>query len=1315
GITMDAAVQSESENVTTYRDITQFCYAISEHNERALLELLRRGYDVNATIPPGNPFERFSKKITGLSALHYACQVESEGSIGVLLDNGADFTLKNSSGLTALHYLAQRACELPSKTTEYVLKTESISSQILSAHVKYHVTTNPVNNHGLSHLHIACLKSHLASVKLFLVSSAQINEPIHKDSPILPGFTALHIACRYASLEVVELLMENGTDVHARNKDGLVPLQLIPPRVEELSFLALDRDEFQDDRELYCKLEVDTYGIAPILIQKTIDSETLINQLCIACAKKCIASIHEIIDKGLDINAQTDHGLTALHCAALVDFNVTKLLVERGGDLFSKTTDGITCLDICTWKYGYDTLRLLPFDQRIGKYVIQDGPSWQIAESLQNKTTLKNLLSDDDVAREINTACIASDSPVWPGATPLHLAIIFARKTPFKCKGSDAYDRSNPKNARDLVETLIFHGASMTVKDAKGQTPVHTAFFSKQFGILKMLLDIYDRSLDIRHLISVENAEDKTGLSHLHIACIMGYRDGILLLTRGSSFNKPLKSSVSFSLDSSEPEMLLKSGSTPLHIAAKLKRIGVIKLLACLNADICARDADGSTPIDLIVSNVDFDESELVEIAFLLIYKYCISDSNSESGRVEVSHFRPLGAILDPILFHARHGYGNRHSISRLLQHLDSSGIDENMEFDKLKKVFECLDELFEVVTNGLDSSALVARYTNSLKKMLEKRSKYKLSVRQCFESYSQFMLDHYKCLPSTLLDEESGLTYLHLASAIHMKDGAEMAMKLGCDVNCRLSSESPFFPGSTPLHLAIWGSRKKTSEDYEDGFIEFLLDHGADPTIQDVNGETPLHLADRYSLIQIREFLLHDPSVTQKNLVSKHGRSHFHIACKSTSPEVVETFLEHGADPNELCYVVDDNVWNVLPAEDVPFYFGFTPFHTAYRLEVIEVLLKHGADPKIGDYQGWTALHQAARHGFGADVIETLIRKGGADVNARSVLHLTALDLIVTEKVVHYGGISHLRALLEHGALVNRENFEDSSTLARAFESYDVENFQALVKYGTDLGNLNENKRTALHELFLGHLNDTDEYIMIIEQFCERGIDIDCQDSSKRTPLHTAVINGLDDGIIALLACGADVNMIDCNKCTPFSTLMANIDDIDLEELSSDLKQRISMMARHVRKMQAFNLKVVQQNALLESKCTEICDEESSDNDAERLQLDELKKMKEIVLKENLTLHDVMYMENCQLVGHEVIDQLKSVLSSDDFHTKFPELGGILKLKLRIAQRKKAISLARKSLFLIFRMKIPDACTEIIACCLSNTDLETVVDMMVE
>ncbi|KAJ8675695.1 hypothetical protein QAD02_011481 [Eretmocerus hayati] len=1315
---MDATVQSESENITAYRDIAQFCYAVSEHNERALLELLRRGYDVNATIGPDNPFEGFSKKITGLSALQYASQVESVQSIRVLLDSGADFTLKNLCGSTVLQACVESLGSSLSKIMDYISEGDDVAQLILSAHVKNNVTVNSVNKHGLSHFHIACLVGHEKAMQLFLDSGVQVNAPIYEDSPTLPGYTPLHIASRFGSLGSVKLLVSRGADVHARNRDGLVPLQLIFSRLEDFSYLGLYREYCQNNREFHLELQADTYRIAAILIMETLSSDTLTNKLCIACAKRCPISVREIIDKGMDINASTDFGLTALHCASLVDYDVTKLLLERGADFFLQRRNNPMPVDICTWKYGYDIMKLLPSVQNLAKHINQESQSWRIALALHDNENLKDLLSDNEVVQEIKTACISPDSPVWPGATPFHLVIIFARENPRKPEpNSTSYIQSSPQCVKDLVETLIIHGANVTRQDTSGQTPVHTAFYCKKFGVLNMLLNPYMRSFETRHLTSLENPVDNTGLSHFHIACMMGCKSSVGILIDTALVNEPLRSSLLFSLNSSEPEILFKPGSTPLHIAAKLKRIDAIELLAFVSANICAKDADGSTPIDLIVSNADFDESELIELAVFLVHKYCILNSDSELGSVQVSQFGPLCALLDPILFSVRYSYyGGKTCKGRLMmQHMESGVIDEieKGKLERMKKFFKCLDESKESTSHGSDSNDVVSRYTNCLRRMLENSHKYQVSVRQCFKSYSVLMVDHYKCLSSTLLDDESGLTCLHMTCAIGVKEITEAAIKLGRNVNSRLSSKSPYFPGSTPLHLAIRGCDKESEQEVADGTVKLLLDHGADPTIQDNNGETPLHLADRHGFEEIRDLLLLDERVAKNNLISKYGRSHFHIACSSDQPEVVEKFLQYGADPNELCYAVDNNLWKQLSSEHVPSFFGFTPLHIASKLEVIKVLLKHGANPNIKDYKGWTALHQAARHGFGADVIEILIREGGADVNARSVLHLTPLDLVVTENVEHYGDTSQIRALLEHGALVNRGNFEESSTLARAFESYDVEILQTLVKYATDLGNLNENKRSALHELFSGQLNDTDEYIMVIEQFCKKGFDIDCQDSLKRTPLHTAVENFLNDGIIALLACGADLNMTDCNKCTPFSMLITDIDDIDLGKLSDGVKERILIMARHVRKMQAFKLKVAHQNALLESKYTEICDGKSSDDDAERLQLDELKKMKEVVLEENLTLHDVMYMESFQLVSQVLIDELRPVLSREDFHTTFPELGGILKLKLRIAQRKKAISSARKSLYFILRMRIPETCTDIIASCLSDWDLKTLADMV--
>ncbi|KAJ8675708.1 hypothetical protein QAD02_011494 [Eretmocerus hayati] len=291
----------------------------------------------------------------------------------------------------------------------------------------------------------------------------------------------------------------------------------------------------------------------------------------------------------------------------------------------------------------------------------------------------------------------------------------------------------------------------------------------------------------------------------------------------------------------------------------------------------------------------------------------------------------------------------------------------------------------------------------------------------------------------------------------------------------------------------------------------------------------------------------------------------------------------------------------------------------------------------------------------------------------------------------------------------VNKKNFEACSTLARAIESHDIKLLQILVKYGMDVNDLNEHKRTALHELFMGsrrsYLNNRKGYITSIDELCEKGIDIDCQDSHKQTSLHLTVLNCLEHGTSTLLSSGADINVTDCNGRTPITLLLTG--DIVNEKISE-------MFIKHLRKIRVFKVPIRSQNKALDNEFINHQDPESfNSNIIREFEIsDGLKKMKNIILKENVTLHDIMYMDPHQLIFLVENDALVSVLESKDFHEKFPEFGGILKLKYRIASRKKAINSARKTLYSILKMRIPETCTEIVASCLNNKDLEALAGL---
>lgn len=73
-----------------------------------------------------------------------------------------------------------------------------------------------------------------------------------------------------------------------------------------------------------------------------------------------------------------------------------------------------------------------------------------------------------------------------------------------------------------------------------------------------------------------------------------------------------------------------------------------------------------------------------------------------------------------------------------------------------------------------------------------------------------------------------------------------ELLLSFGSDPNIQMKAE---MGGSTPLHIAVAKGYRK--------LVETLLNHYADPNIQDSQGFTPLHIASRKGLTDICKLLV--------------------------------------------------------------------------------------------------------------------------------------------------------------------------------------------------------------------------------------------------------------------------------------------------------------------------------------------------------------------------------------------------------------------------------------------------------------------------
>ena len=227
---------------------------------------------------------------------------------------------------------------------------------------------------------------------------------------------------------------------------------------------------------------------------------------------------------------------------------------------------------------------------------------------------------------------------------------------------------------------------------------------------------------------------------------------------------------------------------------------------------------------------------------------------------------------------------------------------------EKPGRKYICLKKTGEKIKT--DKSMLVSFYD------CEKKNKFKTS-KDYQRILNMFLIKK--------LDKESSIYVI------------EILLKAGADVNHKTSY------GFTPLKASInsWENNPKVTK--------LLLDYGADPNYQNIDGHTDLMRATCEKSIDLVQLLLMygaDPNFRQNN----SRNTALVMACQKNHTEIAELLLEgaknkKGADPNIRCGR-DRTALIVATLRS--------------NQEAVEILLKYGADINIKDDQGYTALDEA-------------------------------------------------------------------------------------------------------------------------------------------------------------------------------------------------------------------------------------------------------------------------------------------------------------------------------------------------------------------
>ncbi|XP_044726615.1 serine/threonine-protein phosphatase 6 regulatory ankyrin repeat subunit B-like [Chrysoperla carnea] len=587
---------------------------------------------------------------------------------------------------------------------------------------------------------------------------------------------------------------------------------------------------------------------------------------------------------------------------------------------------------------------------------------------------------------------------------------------------------------------------------------------------------------------------------------------------------------------------------------------------------------------------------------------------------------------------------------------------------------------------------------------------------------------------------ESSPKGYDLLCDALDNKHSevAKLLLTSGSEVNSYQNSSN------TPLHFAV----KNGDIDDQEEIIELLLKHKADVNAEDEDRITPLFHAIENKNLKITKLLL-DNGANVKDYPEL-----LNIAVKRGCTEIVELLLQHNADVNatdengytallstlsdfyqDFCKLRTDrdpdvnikrkitklllnhgaNVDAKTPGGSTPLHFAVyngysqvvevlleynanvnvrektsleTPLHKSARsknVEICEMLLNKGVDVDAGERNGLTALHIVTQEGSN-DIVKLLLERG-AEVDSKTKYNITPLYFSAQR-----GQQEIIETLLKFGADINCRNMDGNRALHIASQFGHVKVVTTLLEYGCDINSRDIDGKTALH------IASHEGRFKVFTTLLEYGCDINSRDKVGNTALHIASHLGHNEVVTTLLEYGSDINIMTYSYLSP----------LDYAKTAKKAKT-IEILKRHIVRMKTANLYVSQRN--LRS-----VDEISFPDFQEKCE-NEITSMKSVKMNNyNISFYDILIRNSHSLAICLRNENIVQILKLDDYKTKFPIYGSMIKSRFRNGmKRNELLDQVNKILHFLYsffanHFQLPQECIENIISYLSNVDLKIII-----
>ncbi|PKU45903.1 tankyrase-1 [Limosa lapponica baueri] len=565
----------------------------------------------------------------GLIPLHNACSFGHAEVVSLLLCQGADPNARDNWNYTPLHEAAIKGkidvciVLLQHGADPNIRNTDGKSALDLADPSAKAVLTGEYKKDEL----LEAARSGNEEKLMALLTPLNVNCHASDGRKSTP----LHLAAGYNRVRIVQLLLQHGADVHAKDKGIVVKCMMTDYISQKTARGELHITPIQHGA---CVNAMDLWQFTP---------------LHEAASKNRVEVCSLLLSHGADPTLVNCHGKSAVDMAPTPELRERLTYEFKGHSLLQAAREAdlakvkkTLALEIINFKQpqSHETALMNALDT-LGQTALHRAA---LAGHLQTCRLLLNYGSDPSIiSLQGFTAAQMGNEAVQQ---------ILSESTPVRTSDVD-YRLLEASKAGDL-ETVkqLCSPQNVNCRDLEGRhsTPLHFAAGYNRVSVVEYLL----------HHGADVHAKDKGGLVPLHNACSYGhYEVAELLVRHGASVNVA---------------DLWKF--TPLHEAAAKGKYEICKLLLKHGADPTKKNRDGNTPLDLVKEG-DTDIQDLLRGDAALLdaaKKGCLARVQKLCTQENINCRDTQGRNSTPL--HLAAGYNNLEVAEYLLEH----GADVNAQ-----------------------------------------------------------------------------------------------------------------------------------------------------------------------------------------------------------------------------------------------------------------------------------------------------------------------------------------------------------------------------------------------------------------------------------------------------------------------------------------------------------------------------------------------------------------------------------------------------------------------------------------------------------